>query len=44
MGWTGGRGNLDKMPKNCMKITKSAFLGKNNGEHGGTSQFSGQCG
>ena len=26
-----GRDNLGKMAKNCMKITKSAFLGQNSG-------------
>ena len=25
------RGNLGKMAKNCMKMTKSAFLGQNSG-------------
>ena len=34
--------NLGKMAKNCMKITKSTFLGQNSGGgHGGTSQFFG---
>ena len=38
----GGRGggrwedwNLDKVVKNCMKITKSAFLGQTKGDLGG---------
>ena len=30
-----GGDNLDKMAKNCMKMTKSAFLGHNSGGHGG---------
>ena len=30
-----GRGNLGKMAKNCMKLTKSTFLGQNSGGHGG---------
>ena len=36
-----GEGNLSKMVKNCMKITKSTFLGQNIGERdmGGKSQF-----
>ena len=30
--WGGGGGsNLGKMAKNCMKITKLAFLGQNSG-------------
>ena len=38
MGSTGGVDNLGKMTKNCMKMTKSAFLGQNSGGgHGGTS-------
>ena len=42
MGSTGGEDNLGKMAKNCMKITKSAFLGQNSGGvMGGTSQFFG---
>ena len=43
MGSTGGGDNLGKMAKNCMKMTKSAFLGQNSGGggHGGTSQFFG---
>ena len=37
-----GGGNLDKMAKNCMKMTKLAFLGQNSGgDMGGTSQFFG---
>ena len=36
MGSSGGGGNLDKMAKNCMKITKSSLLGQNSW---GTSQF-----
>ena len=28
---TGGGDNLGKMVKNCMKMTKSAFLGQNSG-------------
>ena len=31
--------NFDKMAKNYMKITKSAFLGQNSGGYRGTSQF-----
>ena len=32
MGTSGGGGsNLGKIAKNCMKITKSAFLGQNSG-------------
>ena len=31
MGSTGGGDNLGKMTKNCMKMTKSAFLGLNSG-------------
>ena len=34
--------NLRKIAKNCMKDTKSTFLGKTAGRHGGTSQFFGQ--
>ena len=37
--------NLGKMAKNCMKITKSAFLGQNSGggggDMGGEANFSG---
>ena len=36
--------NLGKMAKNCMKITKSAFLGQNSGaggDMGGQANFSG---
>ena len=36
LGSTSGADNLDKMAKNCMKMTKSAFLGQNSGGgHGG---------
>ena len=36
LGSTSGGGNLDKMAKNCMKMTKSTFLGQNSGGgHGG---------
>ena len=46
MGWTGGGDNLGKMAKNCMKITKSAFLGQNSGGDmgGGQTNFSGSEG
>ena len=37
--WRGG--NLGKMAKNCMKMTKLAFLGQNNGgDMGGQANFS----
>ena len=38
-----GGDNLDKMAKNLMKMTKSAFWGQNSGggHRGGTSQFFG---
>ena len=43
LGSTSGGDSLGKMAKNCMKITKSAFLGQNSGgggaAWGGTSQF-----
>ena len=32
-GWGGW--NLDKVVKNCMKITKSTFLGQTKGDMGG---------
>ena len=35
MGLTGGEGNARKMAKNCMKMTKSAFLDQNSGGGGG---------
>ena len=35
LGSTSGGDNLDKMAKNCMKMTKSAFLGQNSGGRGG---------
>ena len=36
MGSTGGGGgNLGKMAKNCMKMTKSSFWGQNSGGYGG---------
>ena len=35
MGSTCGEDNLNKMAKNCMKITKSPFLGENSGGGGG---------
>ena len=42
MGLTGGGDSLGKMVKNCMKVTKSAFLGQNSGgTWGETSQFFG---
>ena len=46
MGSTGGGDNLGKMAKNCMKITKSAFLGQNSGggSWGGQANFSGKKG
>ena len=40
-GQTGGGDNLGKMAKNCMKITKSTFLGQNSG---GQANFSGSGG
>ena len=36
MGLTGGGDNLGKMVKNCIKMTKSAFLGQNSGGGGVT--------
>ena len=33
-GWFVEENNLGKMAKNCMKIKKSTFLGKNSGRHG----------
>ena len=33
-GWFVEEDNLGKMAKNCMKITKSTFLGKNSERHG----------
>ena len=33
--WFGGGGNLGKMAKNCMKMTKSAFLDQHRGGVGG---------
>ena len=37
--------NLGKIAKNCMKITKSAFLGQNSGgDMGGQVNFSGSRG
>ena len=42
---SGGGGNLGKMSKNCMKITKSAFLGQNSGgDMGGQANFLGSGG
>ena len=39
MGSTGGGGdNSDKIAKNCMKITKVAFLGQNSGERLGENK------
>ena len=35
-GWFGEGGNLGKMAKNCMEITKSTFGGKTVGDIGGT--------
>ena len=35
-GWFGEGGNLGKMAKNCMEITKSTFWGQNSGRHWGT--------
>ena len=40
-----GGGNLDKMAKNCMKMTKSAFLDQNSGRGmAGQANFSGSGG
>ena len=40
-----GGDNLDKMAKNCMKMTKSAFLGQNSGgDMGGQANFLGSGG
>ena len=45
LGPTSGADNLDKMAKNCMKMTKSAFLGQNSGgAWGGQANFSGSGG
>ena len=46
MGSTGGGNNLGKMVKNCMKMTKSAFLGQNSGggHEGAHANFSGSVG
>ena len=48
MGLTGRGKKFGQMAKNCMKITKSAFLGQNSGEgwgHGGDKPiFSGSGG
>ena len=41
MGSSGGGDNLDKMVKNCMKITKSSLLGQNSG---GQANFRGSGG
>ena len=42
LGSTSGGDNLGKMAKNCMKITKLAFLGLNSGgTWGGQANFSG---
>ena len=38
MGSTCGEDNLNKMAKNCMKITKSPFLGENSGGGGGEDE------
>ena len=43
MGSVCGGDNLGKMAKNCMKITKSTFLGQNSGRPGGQANFFG-CG
>ena len=41
MGSTGGGDSLGKMAKNCMKMTKSAFLGQNSGgDIGAQASFS----
>ena len=37
--WWGRGGNLSKMAKNCMKITKSTFLGQKSGEIWGEPIF-----
>ena len=45
LGSTSGGDNLGKMAKNCMKITKSAFMGQNSGgDMGGQANFLGSGG
>ena len=46
MGSTSGGDNLGKMVKNCMKLTKSAFLDQNGGggDIGGQANFLGSGG
>ena len=38
--WGGGGRNLDKVVKNCMKITKSTFLGQTKGGYGWLANLS----